>query len=192
VPSEGKTAFAVNLALSHAEAKKTLLIEADLRRPSVVQQLGLDSRKPGLTNLFSGEATFTECLQHVEGSSLYVLPAGPAPENPLELLSSERFRKMIERVAAHCEIVIIDSPPVHLVSDAVLLSTFATGVLFMVKADSTPYATARRCLDRLHDAGAPVVGVALNDLDFTKADRYYGAYTGYSKEYGSYYGKQPA
>ncbi len=62
----------------------------------------------------------------------------------------------------------------------------------MVKADSTPYATARRCLDRLHDAGAPVVGIALNELDFTKADRYYGAYTGYSKEYGSYYGKQPA
>jgi capsular exopolysaccharide synthesis family protein len=192
VPAEGKSAFAVNLALSHAEAKKTLLIEADLRRPSVVQQLGLDSSKPGLTHLFSGEATFTECLQQVEGSSLYVLPAGPTPENPLELLSSERFRKMIERVAAHCEIVIIDSPPVHLVSDAVLLSTFATGVLFMVKADSTPYATARRCLDRLHDAGAPVVGIALNELDFKKADRYYGAYTGYSKEYGSYYGKQPA
>lgn len=192
VPAEGKSAFAVNLALSHAETKRTLLIEADLRRPSVVQQLGLDSSKPGLTSLFSGKATFTECLQQVEGSALYVLPAGPTPENPLELLSSERFRRMIDRVAAHCEIVIIDSPPVHLVSDAVVLSTLATGVVFMVKADSTPYAAARRSLKSLHDAGATVVGVALNELDFTKADRYYGAYTAYSKEYGSYYGKQPA
>jgi capsular exopolysaccharide synthesis family protein len=189
VPAEGKSAFAINLALCHAEAKKTLLIEADLRRPSIVKQLGLDSSKPGLTSLFAGEATFTECLQRVEGSPLYVLPAGPTPENPLELLSSERFRQMIDRVAAHCEIVIIDSPPVHLVSDAVALSTLATGVLFMVKADSTPYAAARGCLKRLHVAGAPLIGVALNALDFTKADRYYGAYTAYSKEYGAYYGK---
>ena len=192
IPAEGKSAFAINLALAHAQTKKTLLIEADLRRPSVVQHLGLDTLKPGLTSLFSGDATFNECVQRVEGSSLYVLPAGPIPDNPLELLSSERFKRMVERVATACEIVIVDSPPVHLVSDAVVLSTLATGVLFVVKAESTPYPVARRCLKTLDDAGAPIVGVALNQLDFAKADRYYGAYTGYSKEYGGgYYGKQP-
>lgn len=185
VPSEGKTSFAVSLALAHAQAKKTILIEADLRRPSISKQLGLDSTKPGLTSLFSGEASAAECIQRVEGSSLYVLASGPTPENPLELLSSERFRLLIERVASACEIVIIDSPPVHLVSDAVILSTLATGTVFVVKADETPYPVVRRSVRALHDAGTPIIGVALNQLDFAKADRYYGAYTGYSKEYAA-------
>jgi capsular exopolysaccharide synthesis family protein len=189
VPSEGKTSFAVNLALAHAQAKKTLLIEADLRRPTVVKQLGLDSSKPGLTSLFAGDASFPDCVQRVEGSSLYVLPSGPTPENPQELLASARFRQLIERVASACEVVIIDSPPVHLVSDAVVLSQMATGVIFVVKADETPYPLARRCLRVLNDAGAPIIGVALNQLDFTKADRYDGAYTGYAQEYGAYQGK---
>jgi polysaccharide biosynthesis transport protein len=186
VPSEGKTSFALNLALAHAQAKKTLLIEADLRRPSVGKQLGLDPTKPGLTNLFAGDASFPECVQRVEGSSLYVLPSGPSPENPQELLSSKRFAHLIERVSAACEVVIIDSPPVHLVSDALLLSQLATGVIFVVKAGDTPYPVARRSVRALHDAGAPIIGVALNQLDFAQADRYYGAYTGYAKEYGAY------
>lgn len=186
VPSEGKTSFALNLALAHAQAKKTLLIEADLRRPSVAKQLGLDTTKPGLTSLFAGEATLSQCLQRVEGSSLYVLPSGPTPENPLELLSSDRFQQLIERVSDACEVVIIDSPPVHLVSDAVVLSTLVTGVVFVVKADETPYPVARRCIRALQDTGAPIIGVALNQLDFTKADRYYGGYTGYATEYGAY------
>jgi capsular exopolysaccharide synthesis family protein len=189
VPNEGKTSFAINLALAHAQAKKTLLIEADLRRPAVVGQLGLDPGRPGLASLFAGEASFVDCVQRVEGSSLYVLPSGPIPENPLELLSSERFRQLLARIASACEIVIIDSPPVHLVSDAVVLSTVATGTIFVVRADSTPSPVARRCIRTLQDAGGHVIGVALNQLDFTKADRYYGAYTGYSNEYGAYYGK---
>jgi capsular exopolysaccharide synthesis family protein len=189
VPNEGKSAFAINLALAHAQVKKTLLIEGDLRRPSIVKQLGLDPTRPGLTSLFSGESTFLDCLQRVEGSSLYVLPSGPVPENPLEILSSDRFKQLLARVASACEIVIVDSPPVHLVSDSVVLSTMTTGTIFVVRADSTPSAVARRCIRSLQDAGGTVIGIALNQLDFTKADRYYGAYTGYSKEYGAYYGK---
>jgi capsular exopolysaccharide synthesis family protein len=190
VPSEGKSSFAINLALAHAQAKKVLLIEADLRRPSVVEHLGLDPGKPGLTDLFAGTATFLQCLQRVEGSSLYVLPSGPSPANPLELISSERFKVMLDRVAAACDIVIIDSPPVHLVSDAVVLSTMANGVLFVVKANTTPVQVARRVIRTLQSAGGNVMGVAINQLDFTQADRYYGAYTGYSKVYGTYFGEK--
>lgn len=189
VPNEGKSAFAINLALAHAQTKKTLLIEADLRRPSVARHLGLDPTRPGLTNLFSGEANFLDCLQQVEGSSLYILPSGPIPENALEILSSERFRQMVARVSAACEIVVIDSPPVHLVSDAVVLSTLATGTVFVVRADSTPFPVARRCIRALQESGGNVLGIALNQLDFKKADRYYGAYTGYAREYGGYHGK---
>jgi succinoglycan biosynthesis transport protein ExoP len=187
VPSEGKSAFAVNLALAHAQAARVLLVEADLRRPSIAKHLGFDEETPGLTGLYEGTATLAQCVQRVEGSSLYVLPAGRPPSNPSELISSERFHHMIRRIAAACDILIIDSPPVHLVSDAVLLSTMATGVLFVIKADSTPYPLARRCLRTLQDVGAPVIGVALNQVDFNKAGRYYGGYTEYAKEYGGYY-----
>lgn len=186
VPSEGKTCFAVSLALAHAQTKKAILIEADLRRPSIVQQLGLDASKPGLTDAYLGTATLAECLQRVPGSSLYVLPSGPTPANPLELLSSERFREMMNRIASACEIVIIDSAPLHLVSDAVVLSTMATGVVFVVKAESTPYPLARRCVHTLREAGATIIGVALNQLDFTKAGTYYGTYTDYAQKYGGY------
>lgn len=189
VPSEGKTAFAINMAVAHAQTSKTLLIEADLRRPTIAKQLGLDEDRPGLTDLFMGAASFADCVQRVEGSSLYVLPAGRIPENPLELLGSDRFRQMLDRIHTACEVVIIDSPPVHLVSDAVYLASVATGVLFVVKANSTPYPLARRCIRTLEEAGGSILGVALNQLDFEKADTYYGAYTGYSKEYSAYYGK---
>lgn len=189
IAGEGKTSFALNLALAYAQTKKTLVIEADLRQPSIVRHLGLDPAKPGLTSLFTQGATLSDCMQQVGGSSLYVLPAGPTSANPLELLSSERFREMVVRLADVCEIVIIDSPPAHLVSDAMVLSTAATGVVLVVKADATPYAAVRRSVKALQDAGAPIIGVALNQLDFSKADRYYGTYTGYSKQHGAYYGK---
>ena len=191
VPSEGKSAFSTNLALAHAQTKKTLLIEGDLRRPSVVRALGLDESKPGLTSLFAGTATFSECVQRVPGSTLYVLPAGTSAANPLELLSSERFRQMLIGIAGACEMVLIDSPPLHLVSDAAVLSTLAHGVLFVVKAESTPYPLARRCLRTLSDAGAAVVGVALNQLDFSKDRKYYGGYTRYASEYGYKQKEQP-
>jgi capsular exopolysaccharide synthesis family protein len=191
VPGEGKSSFAINLALAHAQTKKVLLIEADLRRPSIARHLGLDETRPGLTSLFTDAEQFKNCLQRVEGSSLYVLPAGSTAANPLELLSSDRFKMMIDRIGAACDIVIIDSPPVHLVSDSVLLSTIASGVLFVVKAEHTPYPLARRCVRTLQEAGGNVVGAVLNQLDFNKAAHYYGNYTGYSKEYG-YSPAQPA
>ena len=101
VPNEGKSAFAANLALAHAQTKKVLLVEADLRRPAVAPHLQLDPSRPGLTSLFNGSAPFADCVQRVEGSSLYVLPAGPVPANPLELLSSERFRHISDACRRH-------------------------------------------------------------------------------------------
>lgn len=181
VPYEGKTTFAINLALAHAQTKKVLLIDADLRRPSLVKKLGLDAAKPGLSSVVSGGSSLAECLQAVGGSSLHVITSGPVPPNPLELILSHRFKEVLKHCAAAYEIIVIDSPPVQLVSDAVVLSTAVTGVLFVVKADSTPYQMARRGLHALRGVDAPLFGVVLNQLDFKKADRYYGAYTGYTQ-----------
>jgi capsular exopolysaccharide synthesis family protein len=190
IPSEGKTTFAINLALAHAQTKKVLLINADMRRPSLAEQLHLDSAKPGLSSVVSGTANLADCIQTVEGSHLHIISSGPIPPNPLELILSHRFKEMLMVCSRAYDIVVLDSPPVQLVSDAVVLGTMATGVLFVVKADSTPYQVARRCIRTLAGAGATVFGVALNQLEFKKADYYYGAYTNYSRyKYGAYPGK---
>ena len=168
-------------ALAHAQTKKVLLIDADMRRPALVKQLGLDATKPGLSSVVAGAASLAACLQSVGGSSLHVITSGPVPPNPLELILSHRFKEVLKNCAAAYEIIVIDSPPVQLVSDAVVLSTMSTGVLFVVKADSTPYQMVRRGLHALQGADAALFGVVLNQLDFKKADRYYGAYTGYTK-----------
>jgi capsular exopolysaccharide synthesis family protein len=187
VPDEGKTAVAINLALAEAQTRRVLLVDADLRRPSVGAKLALDPNKPGLTDLLSGAATFAQCLQRIEGSSLYVIGSGPIPLNPLELVISQRFQQLVKALAGSCEVLVIDSPPVHLVSDALVLSKLATGVVFVVKADSTPYPLVRRCLRALEEVEANIFGITLNQLDFRKADRYYGAYTGSYYNYDGYY-----
>jgi len=187
VPDEGKTAVAINLALAQAQSKRVLLIDADLRRPSIAEQLGLDPAKPGLTSLLSGSASFAECLQQIEGTSLYVITSGTIPLNPLELIMSQRFQQLIKALSGTCDMLIIDSPPVHLVSDAIVLSTMATGVAYVVKADSTPYPLVRRCIRALDEADAKLFGIMLNQLDFKKAARYYGAYTGAYYKYDGYY-----
>lgn len=187
VPGEGKTAIAVNLALAQSQTKRVLLIDGDLRRPSVGRVLGLDQAKPGLTNLLSGTATFAECLQRIDGSSLYAITSGPVPLNPLEMILSQRFQQLTRALAGTCDVLIIDSPPVHLVSDAVVLSRMVTGALFVVKADSTPYPLVRRCIRALEEVDARMFGVMLNQLDFKRASRYYGAYTGGYYKYDGYY-----
>lgn len=186
VAGEGKTAVAVNLALAQAQTKRVLLIDADLRRPSLCSALGLDPHKPGLTNLLAGSASFSDCLQRVPGSSLYAIASGPVPLNPLEMILSQRFQQLMQALSGTCDVLIVDSPPVHLVSDAVVLSTLTTGVVFVVKADSTPYPLARRCIRTLEEAEARLFGVTLNQLDFKKASRYYGAYAGGYYKYEGY------
>lgn len=181
IPSEGKTTFAINLALAHAQTKKVLLINADMRRPSIAEQLDLDTAKPGLSSVVSGTSNLADCVQAVGGSSLHIITSGPIPPNPLELLLSQRFKEVLRVCNGAYDIIILDSPPVQLVSDAVVLSTMATGVLFVMKADSTPYQLARRCTRTLSAAGATLFGVVLNQLEFKKADHYYGAYTSYAK-----------
>lgn len=184
VPGEGKTTFACNLAMAHAMTKKTLLIDADMRRPSVARCFALDPNAAGLSELVAGTAKLGECVHQIEGSKLVIMTSGIIPPNPLELLHSERFTKTLEGLAKHFEIVIIDSPPVELVSDAAVIAARASGVIFLTKAHSTPYPMARKALQRLRRAQGHIIGVVLNALDLNKAEKYYGEYSGYGK-YGS-------
>ncbi len=192
IPEEGKTTVAINLAFALGQVKKTLLIDADMRRPRIGKVLGGKSSATllGLSQLVSGEAAIDKCIYPVADTNLHVLPAGRIPPNPLELLASHRFAEVIEELGKLFEVILIDSPPTQLVSDALVLSTVATEVVYVVKADDTPYPLARVGIKRLRRVNAPVVGVVLNQLDVEKADRYYGEYSGYGKRYYGKYGNK--
>jgi exopolysaccharide transport family protein len=192
VPGEGKTTFSSNLALAHSFTQRTLLIDADMRRPSVAKAHGLEANAVGLSELVAGTAQVSECLQPVKDSKLMILGSGAIPPNPLELLHSERFALTLELLGKSFDTIVIDSPPVELVSDALVLAARASGVIFVTKAQSTPLPMVRKALMRLRRADGHIIGVVLNALDFNKAEKYYGEYSGYGKHgyanYGAAYG----
>lgn len=185
VPGEGKSTVAINLALAHAQTRRVLLIDGDMRRPSIAKVLGLDNTHPGLSMLVLGMVKLEACVYKIEGSTLEVLTAGSIPPNPLELLISEKFRELLMQLRETYDTIIIDSPPVQLVSDAVILASTATGVVFVLKADATPFQLARRAIRVLQRGGASMFGIVLNQANF-KDEAYYGGYGKYN--YHAYYG----
>lgn len=186
VPGEGKSTVAIDLALAHAQTKRVLLIDGDMRRPSIAKVLGLDNSHPGLSMLVLGMEKLENCVYKIEGSTLDVLIAGSIPPNPLELLLSDRFKELLAELGERYDVIMIDSPPVQLVSDAVVLASMATGVIFVLKADATPFQFARRAIRTLQRSGASLYGVVLNQANF-KNEEYYGGYGKYN--YHTYYGE---
>jgi polysaccharide biosynthesis transport protein len=174
VPKEGKTTVSTNLALAHSQTKRTLLIDADMRRPQVGNRLGLSPSVKGLSNLVTGSAALEECVHLLPHSSLWVMPVGNIPPNPLELLLSQRFRETLETLSKQFEVILIDSPPIELVSDALVIAPLTHGTIYVVKAMETPYQVVRKGLQRLQRAQVKILGVVLNGLDFNKAQKYYG------------------
>lgn len=179
---EGKTSTATNLAISFAQrGGPILIIDADLRRPSVAKTLGVSNEK-GLSSFLTGAHTLDEVLIQYEGvPNLWVLPAGPRPPDPAELLSSQMMTATLEGLLKRFTQIVIDSPPVLLVTDGVVLSNLVDGVILVVASGVTArgaLARARRVLD---NAGARLLGIVLNKVDM-RFDTYYGSY------YGSYYG----
>ncbi len=184
VPEEGKTTVSFNLACALAQVKRVLLVDADLRRPKIGRLIGRDKDSPGLSHLVSGVAPVSDCVYQHEQGGFHILPAGFIPPNPLEMISSTKFLEVLEKLKEAFDVVLIDSPPVQLVSDAVVLSQSANTVIYVVKADSTPYQLARNGIKRLNMSNAPLLGVVLNQLDLERAEKYYGEYSGYSRYRG--------
>jgi capsular exopolysaccharide synthesis family protein len=184
VPGEGKTTSSCNIAEAFGQMEKVLLIDCDMRRPSVAKKFGLPGNKPGLSNAVAYPDTLDECIQTVNELGIDVISAGPIPPNPLELLASKNFKEIVEKLRGRYQRIIIDSAPIHAVSDALYLSTIADGVVYVVKADSTSDKMANKGLERLSDHNARVLGVVLNQVDIKREAKYAESYAGYYDSYG--------
>lgn len=166
VPGEGKTSVALNLAASFGESEKVLLIDADLRRPSLDKALGLrQHEQAGLTDLIAGAKKLEECIVKNEENHIDILTAGTFSRKPLDIFSSERFGRLLSLLDDRYDRIVIDTAPVAPVSDALLLSPQVDTLLFVVKAGRTAIPQARRSLQKLQRIGAPLTGVILNKID---------------------------
>jgi capsular exopolysaccharide synthesis family protein len=181
-PSEGKTTLATNLACILAQGDaRVLLIDADLRRPSVHHRFGM-SGKTGLTTLLTGATSLEKAVQNVaEVPNLDILPAGPMPPFPTEMLSSETMDRLLQQCGEAYTYVVIDTPPILSVTDGVILARHADAVALVIRHGKSSKHVVRRACDLLLRSGAPLTGIVLNAVDLSSPEYYgYYGYTGYS------------
>jgi succinoglycan biosynthesis transport protein ExoP len=177
VPGEGKSTVAVNLAGALGQIEKVLLIDADFRRSRLARTFGLPLTTPGLGNLLEGTAPLASCVHTI--NDVDVLCTGTAGARPLELLASNRFKVLLEKLGERYDRIIIDSPPLHAVSDAVMLSSNADAVIYVVRSDATSRVRVRKALQRLQHNHANICGVVLNRVDIRKASNSGYSYDGF-------------
>jgi capsular exopolysaccharide synthesis family protein len=185
VQGEGKTTLAFNLALSFASLGRTLLIDADLRKPRI-EEITEASAQGGLVEYVAGLRSLQECVvQDPDCPSLYILKGGVVPPNPLELLSSQTLARTIAELRNKFSHIIIDTAPILPVSDAIVLGHLADSLLLVVEAERTTVRMARDALKRLGNAGIRTMGVVLAQVRVRSSAYYYdGKYQYY---YGGYY-----
>ncbi|HEY3804339.1 MAG TPA: polysaccharide biosynthesis tyrosine autokinase [Kofleriaceae bacterium] len=178
-PREGKTTSVIYLGTTMAQSgQRVLLVDTDMRRPRLHVPMGA-SRQTGLSNLIVGEKDYDEVIKTTEIPNLWVLPCGPLPPNPAELLMSQRFSVVLGELAKRFDRVILDSPPLQLVTDAVVLSKQADGVIMVVHADKTLREDSRRAARQLRHVGGTIFGTVVNAIDDSRSTYYYGKYGAY-------------
>jgi len=190
-PLEGKTTTAVNIALALAiGGARVLLIDADMRRPSVHKAMRLPNDR-GLAELLNGKARMREVVQRCGDPNLLVIPAGSTPSNPSELLGSDRMRAFMQQLSTGpFDWVIVDTPPVLAVTDAVVLAPLVHSVTFVIGAEMTRWRLAERAIETLRAGHPTSIAAVLNRVDFDRNRYYYSRY--YGHQYKSYYAEAPA
>jgi capsular exopolysaccharide synthesis family protein len=191
VSGEGKTVTAVNQAVTLVQAGgRVLLIDADIRKPRLHRIFRIPNGS-GLSTYLAGQSRIVDSLHEVSlngetrddiAGKLFVLPSGPLPPNPAELLGSRRMRELLQSLRADFDYIVIDTPPVLPVTDAVVLASFSDGVVLVVRGQVTPVAVSRESRDRLLSVNAKLLGVVLNDVDLSSGDYEY-----YKSHYYAYY-----
>jgi tyrosine-protein kinase Etk/Wzc len=188
MPGDGKTTTTANLAITLAQqGLRVILIDADLRRGTLNGVFGLP-RDPGLSEVIIGSQSFESVIHHIplnEHVTLDFLSTGPFPPNPAELLGSQRMRDLLEHLESIYDMVIFDTPPVNLVTDAAILGTLVDGILLVSRASVTHQGAVKFAVEQLNNVRAPLLGTVLNDVDFERDVRYYSYNYGYA--YQQYY-----
>ncbi len=189
-PQEGKTTTAINSAIVLAQkGVRVLLVDADLRRPSVHKTLGMGPRS-GLSNVLTGNATLEQAIAPSPIlPNLFVLAAGSPPPNPAELLASSNMKDVLNELRQQFDHVVIDTPPTLSVTDAVVLSPRVDAIILVIRSGQTTKQALRRARDILMQVNAHVTGVLLNAVDLTSPDYYY--YYEYQGKYSQYYQEDP-
>ncbi len=176
--NEGKSTVISNLAVSFANLdKRVLLMEGDLRNPSVHRMFNL-SNIYGLTDVLFAHKTFLECINTTSINNLHVLTCGAMPINPSEVLSSKTMREFLEQLKEAYDYIFIDAPPIGIVTDSGIISTYSDGVVFVVGSNETDVNLAKISKERLEKVNANILGVVLNKFDVSKNSGY---------EYYNYY-----
>lgn len=182
-PGDGKTTSASNLAITLAQAgHRTLLLDADFRKPSQHKIFQIDP-KVGLSSVIAGQVKLREAVRQTETPGLYVLPCGPIPPNPSEILNGKRFAQVMEVLCNAFDRIVLDSPPVMPVTDARILAASADLTILVLRADKSTERLSRHARDGLLSVGANILGIVVNDISKRKREGYYGY------GYGGYYGR---
>jgi polysaccharide biosynthesis transport protein len=187
LPGEGKTTTAVNLGATLASlGSKVVIVDCDMRRPACHRAVGVKN-SPGFVQCLTGRVQLSEAILPVNGvANLSIIPCGPVPPNPAEVLSSPLTAELLRRLQTEFEYVLVDSPPILSVADSRILATITDAVVLVTRAYETPYEVVRRARSLLYGAGARILGVALNDVHIHKEN--YGGKYGYYQHYGYGYG----
>jgi len=181
-PLEGKTLTSANLAVTMAQSHQpVLLIDGDMRRPKL-HRIFHTSHNRGLSSILAGTDKLENAIVETSVEGLQFLPAGPVPPNPAELIGSNTMERFITRLKEKYKIIIIDTPPLTAVTDAVALSQFVDGVIVVTRTSTMPRQVVKACLEQLEAVNANTLGVVLNGVS-TRKDRYHSPY------YYSYYGE---
>lgn len=182
--NNGKTINSINLAISFAQMdKRTLLIDADMRNPTVHRMFSVPV-KNGLSEILAG-LTDNITVSKTEIENLSILTSGKIPPNPAELLASPRMDKLLSFVKEHYDCVFIDTPPVNLVTDATVFAQKSTGYILIVKANVSDNSDVKTALSNIESIDGNVLGVILNDIS-TSRHKYYSYYRKYDYKYGGY------
>ncbi|WP_077706072.1 CpsD/CapB family tyrosine-protein kinase [Virgibacillus dokdonensis] len=172
-PAEGKSMTIANLAVVYAQqGKKVLLVDADLRKPTVHYTFRIDNLR-GLSNLLVGENSLEQVVQQTDVDNLDVMSCGPIPPNPSELLASKKMENLLEELKKNYDMVIFDMPPVLAVTDAQIMANIVDGSILVVRSKHTEIEGAQKAIEALKPAKAKLLGAVLNDREKKQSNYYY-------------------
>lgn len=184
-PREGKTTSVIYLGTTIAQSgQRVLLIDTDMRRPRLHASTGV-ARNSGLSNLILGDDNYDEVIRKTDIPNLFVLPCGPLPPNPAELLMTKRFQVVLEELGKRFDRILLDSPPLQAVTDAVVLAKQVDGAILVVRAGKTEREEIRRSAKQMRNVDANIFGVIVNELDSADRGAYYYSYYGYGQDEAS-------